>query len=50
MVTSGESLALIAQRYQVSLAALRGANALRTDTIKVGQTLSIPSTALAAQP
>ncbi|QKE64638.1 N-acetylmuramoyl-L-alanine amidase [Aquipseudomonas campi] len=50
VVTSGESLALIAQRYQVSLAALRGANSLKSDTIKVGQTLSIPATALAAQP
>ncbi|WP_218185989.1 N-acetylmuramoyl-L-alanine amidase [Pseudomonas sp. ML96] len=50
VVTSGESLALIAQRYQVSLSALRSANSLRSDTIKVGQTLSIPATALAAQP
>ncbi|MDD0842959.1 N-acetylmuramoyl-L-alanine amidase [Pseudomonas sp. Gutcm_11s] len=50
VVTSGESLALIAQRYQVSLSALRSANSLKSDTIKVGQTLSIPATALAAQP
>jgi N-acetylmuramoyl-L-alanine amidase len=50
VVGSGESLALIAQRYQVSLAALRSANALRSDLIKVGQTLQIPATALAAQP
>ncbi|MBB2493723.1 N-acetylmuramoyl-L-alanine amidase [Aquipseudomonas ullengensis] len=50
VVSSGESLALIAQRYQVSLSALRSANALKTDTIKVGQTLNIPATALAAQP
>lgn len=50
VVSSGESLALIAQRYQVSLSALRSANALRSDVIKVGQTLSIPATALAAQP
>jgi N-acetylmuramoyl-L-alanine amidase len=50
VVSSGESLALIAQRYQVSLAALRSANQLRNDTIKVGQTLNIPATALAAQP
>lgn len=51
IVTSGESLALIAQRYQVSLVALRNANGLKSDTIKVGQTLSIPAaTALAAQP
>ena len=50
VVTSGESLALIAQRYQVSLSSLRSANSLKSDTIKVGQTLSIPATALAAQP
>ena len=50
VVSSGESLALIAQRYQVSLSALRSANALRSDVIKVGQTLSIPATALAGQP
>ncbi|MBD9482729.1 N-acetylmuramoyl-L-alanine amidase [Pseudomonas sp. PDM14] len=50
VVTSGESLALIAQRYQVSLAAVRSANSLKTDTIKVGQVLRIPATSLAAQP
>jgi N-acetylmuramoyl-L-alanine amidase len=50
VVSSGESLALIAQRYQVSLASLRSANSLKSDTIKVGQTLNIPATALAAQP
>ena len=50
VVNSGESLALIAQRYQVGLAVLRSANNLSSDTIKVGQTLSIPATAMAAQP
>lgn len=49
-VASGESLALIAQRYQVGLATLRSANNLKTDTIKVGQNLSIPAASLAAQP
>lgn len=49
-VASGESLALIAQRYQVSLASLRSANSLKSDVIKVGQTLHIPATSLAAQP
>jgi N-acetylmuramoyl-L-alanine amidase len=48
-VSSGESLALIAQRYQVSLSALRSANNMRSDVIKVGQTLQIPATALAVQ-
>lgn len=50
VVTSGESLALIAQRYEVSMAALRSANSLKDDNIKVGQTLNIPTATLAAQP
>ncbi|MBP8202919.1 MAG: N-acetylmuramoyl-L-alanine amidase [Pseudomonas sp.] len=50
VVSSGESLALIAQRYQVSLAVLRSANSLRSDVIKVGQRLQVPATSLAAQP
>ena len=50
VVASGESLALIAQRYQISLANLRTANSLKSDVIKVGQTLHIPATSLAAQP
>lgn len=49
VVARGESLALIAQRYQISLASLRSANKLNGDVIKVGQTLQIPATALAAQ-
>lgn len=50
IVRSGESLALLAQRYQVSLTSLRSANNLRNDVIKIGQTLSIPATTLASQP
>ena len=50
VVSSGESLALIAQRYQISLAALRSANSLKGDVIKVGQRIQIPATALAVQP
>ncbi|MGV8843112.1 MAG: N-acetylmuramoyl-L-alanine amidase [Pseudomonas sp.] len=49
-VRKGESLTLIAQRYQVGLGALRSANNLKGDSIKVGQTLNIPATILAAQP
>lgn len=49
VVARGESLALIAQRYQISLAALRSANKINGDVIKVGQTLQIPATSLAAQ-
>ena len=50
VVSSGESLSLIAMRYQVSLTSLRGANRLGSDTVKVGQILSIPSNTLAATP
>lgn len=42
-VTSGESLGLIAKRYGVSVTALRQANRLSSDTIKVSQTLIIPA-------
>ncbi|WP_179062563.1 N-acetylmuramoyl-L-alanine amidase [Pseudomonas taiwanensis] len=50
IVTSGESLALIAQRYEVSVATLRKANSLSNDNVKVGQVLNIPAATLAAQP
>jgi len=51
LVRAGESLALLAERYQVTLPALRSANSLKSDVIKVGQTLNIPAaTTLAAQP
>ena len=49
VVVRGDTLALIAQRYQVSLASLRSANNLKSDVIKLGQTLQIPGTTLAAQ-
>ncbi|MCQ4321169.1 N-acetylmuramoyl-L-alanine amidase [Pseudomonas stutzeri] len=50
VVRSGESLALLAERYQISLPALRSANSLKGDVIKVGQTLNIPAATLASQP
>jgi N-acetylmuramoyl-L-alanine amidase len=49
-VRSGETLAMIAVRYQVSVATLRNANSLSSDELRVGQRLDIPSNALAAQP
>ena len=49
VVRSGETLAMIAVRYQVGIATLRTTNNLKTDELKIGQTLTIPSTALAAQ-
>ena len=48
-VRPGETLAMIAVRYQVNVASLRSANNLKTDELKVGQSLSIPTAALASQ-
>ncbi|MDD1975646.1 MULTISPECIES: N-acetylmuramoyl-L-alanine amidase [Pseudomonas] len=48
-VRPGETLAMIAVRYQVSVASLRSANSLKSDELKVGQSLNIPTTALASQ-
>ncbi|PSJ38700.1 N-acetylmuramoyl-L-alanine amidase [Zobellella taiwanensis] len=42
-VRTGESLSVIAQRYGVSIARLKGHNQLRSDVVKVGQVLDIPS-------
>ena len=41
-VGPGESLSLLAQRYNVSVDDLRSANRLTSDSIRVGQTLRIP--------
>lgn len=48
-VRPGETLAMIAVRYQVSASTLRSANRLQTDELKVGQHLNIPGTELAAK-
>ncbi|WP_339532272.1 N-acetylmuramoyl-L-alanine amidase [Pseudomonas mucidolens] len=48
-VQPGDTLAMLAVRFQVSTAALRSANKLTSDELKVGQVLSIPGTELAAQ-
>ncbi len=42
VIARGDTISEIAQRYNVSPAAIRKANKLSTDTIRVGQTLSIP--------
>lgn len=42
IVKSGDSLSRIAQRYKVSMAALKKANNLRSNTILIGQKLQIP--------
>jgi N-acetylmuramoyl-L-alanine amidase len=43
-VRSGESLSLLAQRYNVQISSLKKANNLNTDVVRVGQILAIPST------
>ncbi|NNL50693.1 MAG: AMIN domain-containing protein [Woeseiaceae bacterium] len=42
VITPGDTLSEIAQRYNVSTAAIRAANKLSNDKIRIGQTLSIP--------
>lgn len=42
VITRGDTLSEIAQRYNVSAAAIRRANKISGDNIRVGQTLSIP--------
>ncbi|MBV4553412.1 N-acetylmuramoyl-L-alanine amidase [Pseudomonas sp. SWRI102] len=48
-VNPGETLAMIAVRYQVSPATLRSANNLKSDELKIGQTLTIPGNEVAAK-
>jgi len=43
-VRSGESLSLLAQRYNVQVSTLKKANNLNTDMVRIGQVLTIPST------
>lgn len=42
VITPGDTLSQIAERYNVSAAAIRAANKLSTDNIRIGQTLRIP--------
>ena len=42
-IARGETLSGIAQRYQVTLASIRGANNLRGDNLHIGKTLRIPA-------
>ena len=41
-VSSGESLSVLAQRYKVSVATIKSANNLKSNTVRIGQTLKIP--------
>lgn len=49
VVSRGESLSMIALRYEISMAQLKSANNLKSDTLKVGQTLTIPATSMQAR-
>ena len=48
-VKRGDSLSVIAQRYNVSLAALKAVNSISSNTIHVGQKLTIPGVGAAEQ-
>ena len=43
IIARGDTLSGIAQRYRVSMNTLRDSNRLKSDTIRVGQVLSIPT-------
>ncbi|MEE9160379.1 MAG: N-acetylmuramoyl-L-alanine amidase [Gammaproteobacteria bacterium] len=43
IITRGDTLSGIAQRYRVSMNTLRDSNRLKSDTIRVGQVLNIPT-------
>lgn len=45
-VRGGDTLSMIATRYEVSLASLRQANGLRNDQIRVGQVLKVPAASM----
>ncbi|MFT6896201.1 MAG: N-acetylmuramoyl-L-alanine amidase [Paraglaciecola sp.] len=43
-VRSGESLSILAQRYNVRISSLKAANNLNSDIVRIGQVLTIPRT------
>ena len=42
VITRGDTISELAERYNVSVASIRRANKLSTDNIRIGQTLNIP--------
>jgi len=45
VIARGDTLSEIAERYHVSMSAIRSANKLSTDRVRIGQTLKIPVSA-----
>ena len=43
VITRGDTLSEIAERYNVSMSSIRMANRLSSDTVRIGQTLKIPA-------
>jgi len=43
-VRSGESLSVLAKRYNVSMSKLKALNNLTSNSLRIGQTLKIPRT------
>ncbi|MEW6998812.1 N-acetylmuramoyl-L-alanine amidase [Colwelliaceae bacterium BS250] len=41
-ISRGESLSVVAQRYKVSIKSIKLANNLKSDVVRIGQTLTIP--------
>ena len=41
-ISRGESLSVVAQRYNVSVSKLKSLNNLSSDVVRIGQTLKIP--------
>lgn len=49
-VVSGDSLSLIAKKYNTTVTALKSLNNLTSDVIKVGQVLKVPSASISQSP
>ncbi|STQ77153.1 N-acetylmuramoyl-L-alanine amidase [Grimontia hollisae] len=47
-VTSGQSLSVIAKKYGSSISAIKAANGLKSDTLNVGQVLTVPNVNIGA--
>ena len=43
VIARGDTLSEIAERYHVSMAAIRAANSLSSDNVRIGQKLQIPT-------